>query len=190
MHFSLLSSIALGAGMTNVGFLAAVAVLACILGAEIAGICILISKMVRARRARRQQEEEDAAMDRSASYHHHALGFLLAFGAIPQTTYLALTVLAALTALTAVVFVVLLIVFRACGYDFAAMGAGREERKPEPVSDEPSEELTYAALPEQMPDESEEQRQEAYTEADEQYVAQEEPFAAFDEEPTVIEGEQ
>lgn len=190
MHFSLLSSIALGAGMTNVGFLAAVAVLACILGAEIAGICILISKMVRARRARRQQEEEDAAMDRSASYHHHALGFLLAFGAIPQTTYLALTVLAALTALAAVVFVVLLIVFRACGYDFAAMGAGREERKPEPVSDEPSEELTYAALPEQMPDESEEQRQEAYTEADEQYVAQEEPFAAFDEEPTVIEGEQ
>lgn len=190
MHFSLLSSIALGAGMTNVGFLAAVAVLACILGAEIAGICILISKMVRARRARRQQEEEDAAMDRSASYHHHALGFLLAFGAIPQTTYLALTVLAALTALAAVVFVVLLIVFRACGYDFAAMGAGREERKSEPVSDEPSEELTYAALLEQMPDESEEQRQEAYTEADEQYVAQEEPFAAFDEEPTVIEGEQ
>lgn len=189
MHFSLLSSIVFGAGMTNVGFLVAVAALACILGAEIAGICILISKMVRARRARRQQEEEDAAMDRSASYHHHALGFLLAFGAIPQTTYLALTVLAALTALAAVVFVVLLIVFRACGYDFAAMGGGREERKPEPAPEIPPEEPVYADLPEQMPDESEEQRQEAYTEADEQYVVQEEPFAAFDEEPTVGEDE-
>ena len=123
MHFSSLLSTGLGAGVTNTTFLVAIAVLACILGAEIAGICILISKMLRARKQKAERELEE----NQSSYGNYA-GLLLLFGAIPQSTYIALSVLAALAALFAVVFVVLLAIFRACGYDFASLGWYREEQ--------------------------------------------------------------
>ena len=159
--------------MTTAGILAAIVVLACVLGAEIAGICILISKMLRARRARLEHSHEEEDRDNQSSYHYHnAAGALLLLGAIPQTSYTVLTVLAVLSALAAVVFVVLLIVFRACGYDFEA-GEKPIRAKDEQAADTASEEEpVYAVLPD-----DEEQAQEAST------PPAEEPLSAFDEEP-------
>lgn len=195
MHFSLLSMLTVGTGITNTSFLIAIAVLACVLGAEIAGICILIAKMSRARRERYRQEEAEHVEKHNSTY-HYSIAVMALFGAIPQSTYTALTVLSALTALAAVVFVVLLIVFRVKGYDFAssawyAMSQNRSETSED--ASVPEDEPVFVAEEEIYPDESEEQRQEAYTEPD--HI--EEPLAAFDEPdtempesvPEVVEGE-
>ena len=175
LQFSLFSFLSMGAGLTNAGFLVAIAVLACILGAEIAGICILISKMLRARKARFQRDREEEDHENRSSYHYdRAVGTAVLLGAIPQASYTALTVLAILTALAAVVFVVLLIIFRACGYDFTVTAKANEKKKEktDTPADLPEEEPVYAVLP----DDDEAQAQEAYTspEADE-------PLSAFDE---------
>ncbi len=177
---------------TNTGFMIAIAILACLLGAEIAGICILVSKMMRARRERWEQEEADDAEDINSSFREYAVGAAVFLGAIPQSSYIALMVLAGLTALAAVVFLVLLIAFRACGYDFAStrQKSPRTQKEQEAVpapapapveEDEPF----YAPLP----DTDEEQLQEAYTAVfaeerteDDAYVLSEEPDAVFDEE--------
>ena len=174
----------LGAGLTNAGFLVAIVVLACVLGAEIAGICILVSKMLKARNARREQyREEEGADNQSSYYYDRAVGVALLLGAVPQASYTALTVLAVLTALAAVVFVVLLIVFRACGYDFAVTEkhgktrtAYTSDTEPEQL---PDEEPLYAVL-----SDDEEQAQEASTPPAEDYYSIEEigePLSAFDE---------
>ncbi len=203
MYYSLLSMMAVGTGTPNTSFLVAIALLACLLGAEIAGICILISKMARARRERYRREEEENAESHNSTYHYSIGGGVMLLGAIPQISYRAITVLSALTVLGALVFVILLIVCRVKGYDFAASAwyvaaqRSKDEPKEAPTLDE---EPTYAAVAqESYPDESEEQRQEAYTESEP--AEDEEPFAAFDEEepeedtaeessvPEVLEGE-
>ena len=187
--------------MTNTTFLIAIALLACILGAEIAGICILVSKMLRARRERYQGEEIEAVEEQNSSY-HYSVGIVALFGAIPQATYNALILLSALAALGAVVFVVLLIVCRAKGYDFAssawyAVGQSRREApQPAPVlDDETTEPDTSTAS---YPDGEEEQWQEAFTEGD-GWQDEEAPLSAFEEDdrseetevgaPEVVEGE-
>ena len=204
MYYSLLSMMAVGAGTPNTSFLIAIALLACLLGAEIAGICILISKMARARRERYRSEEEEAVESHNSTYHYSIGGGVMLLGAIPQISYRALAVLSALTVLGAIVFVILLIVCRVKGYDFAASAwyVAAQRRKDEP-KEAPTldEEPTFAAVAqESYPDESEEQRQEAYTE-NEPTEDDEEPFAAFAEEeseedtteeesvPEVLEGE-
>ena len=181
MQASLSTIFGLSAGMTTAGFFVAIAVLACVLGAEIAGICILISKMLRARKARREYSRVEEDRENQSSYHYHnAAGALLLLGAIPQTSYTVLTVLAVLSALAAVVFVVLLIVFRACGYDFAvtekperASAGSLEDTSPKAL---PEEEPVYAVLPD-----DEEQAQEASTPPAEEPIA-DEPFSVFDED--------
>ena len=54
LHYSLFVSSALSVGFAGAGLWVAIALLACVLGAEIAGICILVSKMLRAREAKRK----------------------------------------------------------------------------------------------------------------------------------------
>ncbi len=107
-----LSSVLGGAG----AFYLVLALLAAVLGAEIACIWILVHKMLRAKRAAEESNREES---RYRSYHYaYALPIMLA--AIPKSGYMALSVLAGVTAVTSVVLVVLLIVFRAKGYSFAS----------------------------------------------------------------------
>ena len=168
LHFTtVLSATAFGG---NAGFLIVIAALACILGAEIAGICILINKMIRARRARFEEKEEDP----SSQYRNFSAIPFVTLGAIPAATYTTLTVLAVLTAVAAVVFLVMLIVFSAKGYSFvsADLYRARQERKraEEIAKESPAstdEEDPFAVLDEQpLYDAGEEQRQYAYTEED------------------------
>ena len=191
MQVLLSSFLGLGAGVTNAGLLVAIGVLACVLGAEIAGICILVSKMLRAKNARNQRSrEEDDDVNQSA-YRYRGIGAVVLLGAIPQASYTALTVLSVLTAVAAVVFVVLLIVFRACGYDFEAPYKAVQKQK---TSDDAvqlpaeEEEPTYTSLPD-----DEEQAQEAYTPvAEDSYPANaDEPLSVFDaaEAPAEEEGD-
>ncbi len=191
LHFStLLSATVFGGG--NTGFLIVIAALACILGAEIAGICVLAGKMIRARRARFEEREEDP----SSQYQNLSAGVFVMLGAIPQATYAILTALAILTAAAAVVFLVMLIVFCAKGYSFvsADLYRARQERKrAEALAKEASvshdEEDPFAVLDEQNAyDANEEQRQYAYTEGDEEARTEDEPLSAFEEEPVYDEG--
>ena len=117
-------SFAMSAGLgTESIFLIAIAVLACVLGAEIAGICILIGKM---RRARDEQKKDEVENQYSQNY--AAAVFL--FSAVSATAQLALLVLAVCTAVAALILAVLLIVFRAKGYLLVAPEA------PEQAEDE------------------------------------------------------
>lgn len=180
MHFSLLSMLAVGTGSTNTSFLVAIALLACLLGAEIAGICILIAKMLRARRERYRREELD--VDGQNSNYHYSMAPVALFAAIPQSTYTALTLLSALTVLGAIVFVVLLIVCRAKGYDFASSAsyhAAQTHGDESKVSSVKADEPVYATLETTYPDEGEEQRQDAYTPEREE---DESPLDAFEDE--------
>ena len=112
-------------------FLIAIAVLACVLGAEIAGICILISKISHARRERLRllDAEDSGAAYTEGDTHHYAAALLL--GAIPMSSQLALLILAIATAVAALVFVVLLIIFRAQGYALVSARLARTEESEE-----------------------------------------------------------
>ena len=107
-------------------FLIAIATLACVFGAEIAGICILISKISHARRERLRMEEADGEAYTEESDKHNFAAALL-FGAVPMSAQLALLILAIGTAVGALVFVVLLIVFRVQGYALISARALRRE---------------------------------------------------------------
>jgi len=187
LQFSLFISSGLSAAFTGNGFLVAIAVLACVLGAEIAGICILVSKMLRARSQKLKQRQEEEGENMSSIYRDYGISVVLLLGAIPQASYIALTVLAVLAALAAVVFVVLLLIFRSYGYDFASSATLRAQMTRESTAEEvkaSDEEETVTDEENAWSDESEEQRQDAYT-AEETFEQEEEeePFAMFEEEP-------
>lgn len=172
LHFLLNAGLG-GIELSGTGVLIAVAIFACLLGVEVAGISILISKMSRAHR----EKQEIEAQERSSSRHYYYGCAVFMLGVIPQTTYVALSVLAGLVAVAAVVFVVALIVFHKKGYAFISSkdAAVLVEAENTPVS--PAEESAPAALP----DESEEQRQDAYTETEET-AASEDAFSVFEDE--------
>ena len=147
-----------GAMSAQTVFLIAVAALACLLGAEIAGICILVSKIVRHSKRKNTYEAS------SSKYRHFGMVPVMLFGTLGQTGYTTLAVLVVLTVLAALVFLALLIVLRVRGYDFVAAGKlAKAETVDEPSRPEPEAEPVpvYA-----VPDSSEEQQQEAYAEAD------------------------
>ncbi len=182
-HLFAMSS--MGLGVESMYFIA-IGVLACVLGAEIAGICILIRKMKAARRASYLQETEDSA----ERYHSQHAGVIL-LGAVPAAAQISLFALSIAAAVAALVFVILLIVFRAKGYSLISPAALRTseqapaEETPAPAVEEtPIEELSVAETPaEEIPfvEEAidEEQQQEAYTEA----------FALMEEEPIALDEE-
>ena len=124
MHFSLFLSAGVGAGDARTIFIAAIAVLACLLGAEVAGICILISKWVRARRMKLERQNAEQTEENHFSGQFGAVALI---AALPVATYTTLWVLAILTAAMAVVLVLLLIIVRACGYDVISSSAICEE---------------------------------------------------------------
>ena len=143
-----------GLSVENIYYIA-IAVLACVLGAEIAGICMLIGKMRRAR-----NDEADASNDEynrggGAGY---AIG-ALSFGAVSATAELALLVLAIAAAVGAFVLLILLAVLYAKGYllisakaekmaaeQKAATPAYAPVEEPAPVYNEPA--VTQAVVEE------------------------------------------
>ena len=167
LHFQLFISSILGNGLSNTGFMLLIAALACVLGAEVACIGILISKMIRARKERAADEEEDD----KPSTHAHALIPPLAVAAVPQTMYATLSALAAITAFFAVVLLVLLVVCRLMRYDFVKASSARKF-----VADKPE----AAPAPAAEPSVAEEP-------ADEPEAADLEPLTVFADEPTLVE---
>ena len=98
----------LGLSVENTYYIA-IAVLACVLGAEIAGICMLIGKMRRARRGDEDTFHDEYDNNSGANYAIAALSF----GAVSATAELALFVLAVACAIGALVLCILLAVFSA-----------------------------------------------------------------------------
>lgn len=194
MQFQHLFSLSTGMGLSNGGLLAIIVVLACLLGAEIACIGILISKMVRARRARRDAEEAESAF----SQYRGMVAFL---GAVPASVYLTLSTLAWATAVCAVLIVLLLVISRAAGYVFVSGRARQAARDEEERADADS----LYAIPEEdelyaIPTDDEGQAQESYTErsetengqADFSFYAEDEPTTALEiaeYRPVTSEGE-
>ncbi len=167
---------AMGLGAESMYYIA-IGVLACVLGAEIAGICILIRKMSTARREADLHENEENA----ERYHSGNAAFFL-LGAVPIAAQISLLILSIAAAVTALVFVILLIVFRAKGYSLVAPSALRVSQTPvevETVTTEETvaedEDTTLSVFGEDTVDE--EQQQEGYTEA----------FALSEELPEVDE---
>ncbi len=180
----------------------AIAVLACVFGAEIAGICILISKMRHARAERiRKEAEEDASSRGSYSGESDTGAFAAAllFGAVPMSAQYALLVLSAGTAIAAFVFVLLLIIFRAQGYHLTSaknlVDLPVESATEEPAVEAPAPEPMEEPLVAFSPDAEEAQAQEAYTSAEEETpdavisdseAVEEEPILAPEEPLRVI----
>ena len=172
MLFQLLFS-GLGNGLSGTGFLLVITALACVLGAEIACICVLISKLHRARKNKKMREKED-------NYGNYAAGVLM-MSAIPQSMYLALSTLAGLTALFAVVLVFLIILCRLMGYDFIPGSKNREESVHHPAEESRPSQPVYA-VPTVDEASEEAQQQEQYTAdpAITEVCAEEAPFEVFD----------
>ena len=82
LHFLLNAGLG-GFELSGTGILIAVAIFACLLGMEVAGVSILISKMSRARR----EKQEIEAQERNSSRHYHYGSAVFMLGVIPQATY-------------------------------------------------------------------------------------------------------
>ena len=117
-HFFAMS---LGLSVENIYYIA-IAVLACVLGAEIAGICMLIGKMRRARKGEENAVNDEYDNNAGANYAIAALSF----GALSVTAELILLVLAIAAAVGALVLCILLAVFYSKGYLLISTKAARE----------------------------------------------------------------
>ena len=131
----------------------AIAVLACIFGAEIAGICILIGKL---RRARNEETNAlDDEYDGSGPAGYAALA--LSFGAVSATAELALLVLAICAAAGAFVLCLLVGILYAKGYWLTPARKGAvapvQEAEPEEVVEAPR--AAYVDEEEELPIEEE-----------------------------------
>ena len=105
MHISMFLSMSMGTGSSRAAFIAAIAVLACLLGAEIAGICVLISKISHARRAKREYERRLEAEEQSTSY-LGGFGAVALLTALPQSLQLTFVILLGAVVGMAVLFLV------------------------------------------------------------------------------------
>ena len=142
LNFQQFFAMSLGLSVENIYYIAIV-VLACILGAEIAGICMLIGKLRRARR-----DETDGSEDEYSGGASYGIA-ALSFGALSATAELILFVLAAAAAVGALVLCVLLAVCYAKGYLLISAKEEKRAREraaapvyapveyPEPTYDEP-----------------------------------------------------
>ena len=119
----------------------AIAVLACILGAEIAGICMLIGKLRRARSGEIDLPEDEYDNHRGANYAIAALSF----GAVSATTELVLLVLAVAAAVGAFVLCLLLAVCSAKGYLLISAKAEKEAAAKEIAAKRAAQEAARAA---------------------------------------------
>ncbi len=149
----------------------AIALLACLLGALVAGIGILISKISRANGEKRKAEDQ-MAREESRS-HHWGFSAVMMLGAVPAGAYIALAVVACCVAVAALAFVVLVVYYRIKGYMFlSAKDAAALSKAESEVADTEEQYRTPVYH------ETEEQKQEAYTP-----VYAEEPAADGEESP-------
>ena len=111
LNFQQFFAMSLGLSVENIYYIA-IAVLACVLGAEIAGICMLIGKLRRARNDEADVQNDEFNMGGGANYAIAAISF----GAVSATLELALLVLAIAAAVGAFVLCALLAVLYAKGY--------------------------------------------------------------------------
>ena len=142
----------------------AIAILACILGAEIAGICMLIGKLRRARGGEIDLPNDEYDDNGGANYAVAALSF----GAVSATAELALFVLAIAAAVGALVLCLLLVVCYAKGYLLisakAAKAAVEAEQAAKQALQEAAEAAEAEAAEEELSYDEEEQIEEAYDE--------------------------
>ena len=111
MNLQQFFAMSIGLSVEHVYYIA-IAVLACVLGAEIAGICMLIGKWRRARSGEIDLPDDDYDNNTGANYAIAALSF----GAVSATAELVLWVLAIAAAVGAFVLCLLLVVCYAKGY--------------------------------------------------------------------------
>jgi len=154
--------------------LIAIAALACLLGVEIAAICILASKIVRARRQKMGLESSD-------SFRNYGMGVLLLSGAVGQTGYTVLIVLAILSVLAALVLVGMLVAIRVLGYDFIST----KQPKSKPAKDESEEPVEEPVAEDTLAAEQEDQLQEAYDEPLEAVAEEDAAEEIFEESAAV-----
>ncbi len=122
-HFFAMS---FGLSVENIYYIA-IAVLACILGAEIAGICMLIGKMRRARNGEADAPNDEYDNNTGANYALAALSF----GAVSATAELVLLVLAIAALVGAFVLCTLLVAFYAKGYLLISAKAAKSAKEAE-----------------------------------------------------------
>ena len=134
----------------------AIAVLACILGAEIAGICMLIGKLRRARSGEIDLPEDEYDNHRGANYAIAALPF----GAVSATAELALLVLAIAAAVGAFLLCLLLVVCYAKGYLLISANAAKEAELKEQAAKKAAQEAAQAATVAEEPSYGEEEQPE------------------------------
>ena len=167
--------------LSGVGFFVTIAILACLLGVELACTFILINKMLHARQQKQEREQREKSF---TEYHNYGVAFF-ALGAIPQITYLSLSILAGFAAVVTIVFAVVLIVFRVKGYTFISAKDALELERLEQEAETRS--ARNFSKPATVLADTEEQRQDAYTELPEQPLQEENhPFSVF-EEPIIAE---
>ena len=135
LNLQQLFAMSFGLSVENIYYIA-IAVLACVLGAEIAGICILIGKMRRAR-----NDETDVQNDEYNGNGRAYAALALSFGAVSATAELALFVLAIAVAAGAVILCLLLAVLSAKGYWLtpAQKNKATQEQPAEEPAEEPQE---------------------------------------------------
>ena len=119
----------------------AIAVLACILGAEIAGICMLIGKMRRARNGEDEAPVDEYDNHGGANYAIAALSF----GAVSATAELVLLVLAIAALVGAFVLCLLLVILYAKGYLLISAKAAKEAEAREQAEKEAAREAARKA---------------------------------------------
>lgn len=125
MYFQHIFAVAarLGLSVEN-SFFIAIALLSCILGAEIAGICILINKLVHAHHEKKQREYEEQFLGKYEEEGNGESYLLIPIvGAVSVGTQMALLVLAICAAVGALIFTALLLILRARGYSLVSSNA-------------------------------------------------------------------
>ena len=166
MIFQQFFAASFGLSVENVYYIA-IAVLACILGAEIAGIYILINKLRQARKGDGDVQNDEYSSGNSANFALAALSF----GAVSATVELALLVLAIAAAVGAFVLCALLAVLYVKGYLLISPKAERAAKE-------------QPAVPAYAPQEDSEPEIEQY--ADEEVVEYTEDYASDEEAEQAI----
>ena len=139
-HFLTMS---IGLSVEHIYYIA-IAALACILGAEIAGICMLIGKLRRARSGELDLPENEYNNNGRANYAVAALSF----GAVSATAELALLVLAIAAAVGAFILCLLLVVLYAKGYLLISAKTAKEAEKREQAAQKAAQEAAARAAEE------------------------------------------
>ena len=193
-------AMSLGLSVENICYIA-IALLACVLGAEIAGICMLVGKLRRARSGEEDVIHDEYNSNGGANYAIAALSF----GAVSAAAELVLLILAIAALVGAFIICVLLVVLYAKGYllisaktaraaaeaEAAAIAAKKAEQEAaeraaqEAAAREAA--LAYEAQEEALEEEDDYEGDEAAQEAISNLIATEEAVMAEEYEEEVVE---